>query len=552
VTEIDGDSDTVTNTIPAGGFPFAIAVNPLTNHVWVANDGTNNITMFDAESYQTLPMGVGSHPRSIAVAPVSDNANIFGKIYVGNQGSNTVTIIDESFQFPFTTVPVGTSPSAIVVNPNANHIYVANFDSDNVSLIDGASNSVSTVKDAAAFGPVAVAVDPTFNQAYVANSDADDRNAVGSDTVTAINEQQAQVGPLQTNISSFPNDLTTSLTPTFNFTASSSFSPFAPPIDNLFFQFDSWEGPWSSASAAGANAFSASPSLQPGAHFLYAFATDSRETSSGISQKSVAPFTGNITSYLFVAGATILPLTITVNGAGTVASNPQGIDCPSACTAGFAPGTAITLTATPSAGALFAGWSGACAGGATTCSVTVNTAASVTATFLSLFNLTVTKAGTGTGSVTSNPIGIDCGTVCNASFTQGSVVQLTATPDPGMSFAGWNGACAGMARCLVTMNAAKTVRATFVRGYLLMVTREGTGAGIVTSNPSGITCGVPPPRGVCSSYFPAGSVVQLTATPSLLAGFVGWGGACSGRARTCAVTMNAAESVIATFVREGG
>jgi hypothetical protein len=71
---------------------------------------------------------------------------------------------------------------------------------------------------------------------------------------------------------------------------------------------------------------------------------------------------------------------------------------------------------------------------------------------------------TGPGSVASAPAGIDCGTTCGASFTNGTAVTLTATPSDGAQFAGWSGACAaaGMAtQCSVTVSAATTVGASF-------------------------------------------------------------------------------------------
>ena len=69
------------------------------------------------------------------------------------------------------------------------------------------------------------------------------------------------------------------------------------------------------------------------------------------------------------------------NGSGTVTSNPAGIDCGNGCSAAFAPNTVVTLTATPMAGSLFSGWSGACTGSGNTCQVTMDAAKSVTATF---------------------------------------------------------------------------------------------------------------------------------------------------------------------------
>ena len=57
--------------------------------------------------------------------------------------------------------------------------------------------------------------------------------------------------------------------------------------------------------------------------------------------------------------------------------------------------------------------------------------------------LTVTKDGTGTGTVSSDPPGIDCGTICSALFPEGSLVTLSATPDAGSVFTGWTGDCSG-------------------------------------------------------------------------------------------------------------
>lgn len=77
------------------------------------------------------------------------------------------------------------------------------------------------------------------------------------------------------------------------------------------------------------------------------------------------------------------------------------------------------------------------------------------------FALTVNKNGTGSGTVTSSPTGINCGATCSASFAQGTTVTLTAAPASGSVFAGWSGACTGTGTCSVTMDAAKTVTATF-------------------------------------------------------------------------------------------
>ena len=77
------------------------------------------------------------------------------------------------------------------------------------------------------------------------------------------------------------------------------------------------------------------------------------------------------------------------------------------------------------------------------------------------YTLTVAKSGTGSGTVTSTPAGINCGATCSASFTSGTSVSLTATPAAGSTFTGWNGPCSGTGTCTVTMNSAISVTATF-------------------------------------------------------------------------------------------
>jgi hypothetical protein len=77
------------------------------------------------------------------------------------------------------------------------------------------------------------------------------------------------------------------------------------------------------------------------------------------------------------------------------------------------------------------------------------------------YTLSVSKAGTGSGGVTSAPAGINCGTDCSEPYTSGTSVTLTATPAAGSTFTGWSGDCSGTGSCSVTMNAAKSVTATF-------------------------------------------------------------------------------------------
>lgn len=75
--------------------------------------------------------------------------------------------------------------------------------------------------------------------------------------------------------------------------------------------------------------------------------------------------------------------------------------------------------------------------------------------------LTINKSGNGYGTVSSFPAGINCGNTCSASFSQGSTLNLTATPILNSIFTGWSGTCSGTGTCSVTMDADKTATATF-------------------------------------------------------------------------------------------
>jgi phospholipase C len=244
----------------------------------------------------------------------------------------------------------------------------------------------------------------------------------------------------------------------------------------------------------------------------------------------------------------VLAVTLAGTGKGSVSSNPTGIDCGPTCSASFNPGTVVTLTATAATGSSFVGWAGGCSGTDATCTVTLAASEQVTATFDNAeapLVLNVRFAGTGTGTVTSNPAGISCNPTCSASFSVGTQVTLTETPASNSSFAGWTGAgCSGTgATCTLTLSASTQVTATFNTNQpVLSVTLAGTGAGTVVSSPAGISC-----PGTCSASFNPGTQVTLTETPAANSSFAGWGGACSGSGSTCTLTLSASQQVTATF-----
>jgi len=157
-------------------------------------------------------------------------------------------------------------------------------------------------------------------------------------------------------------------------------------------------------------------------------------------------------------------ITVTKVGTGTVNGASGKINCGGTCTTTTSAGALVTLTAAPPSNGVFTGWSGACAGNALTCSVSVNDQINVTANFATIFTLSIGRSGSGT--VTATPSGTDrainCGSACSAKFIQGTTITLTATPAPGLSFVSWtNGCVSSTPTCTVVIGKDTSAQANF-------------------------------------------------------------------------------------------
>jgi uncharacterized repeat protein (TIGR02543 family) len=266
--------------------------------------------------------------------------------------------------------------------------------------------------------------------------------------------------------------------------------------------------------------------------------------------------TMNVDRTVTATFALAVQLTVSVSGNGNISGGTGAINCGNGgtvCSATFAQNATVSLIATVATGATFVGWSGACGGSSTTCTVSMSSARSVTATFTggtpggtgttALLSVAVSGIGTVTGG------GIRCGNgsnTCSASQTLNASVVLTETPGTGATFTGWGGACAGTSTtCTVVMATAKSVTANFSGGTpsTLLLSVAVTGHGNVKGD--GISCG----NGLatCSVSISPGTTVILTATPATGASFTGWGGACAGTKTTCSLTPTASTTVTAAF-----
>ncbi|MBB1073113.1 DUF4214 domain-containing protein [Rhodoferax sp. 4810] len=244
-------------------------------------------------------------------------------------------------------------------------------------------------------------------------------------------------------------------------------------------------------------------------------------------------------------------LTINKSGAGTgtVTSNIAGINCGTDCTENYTSGTNVTLTAAAAVGSTFSGWTGGNCGQSSSCTIAMTAAQNITASFIvgqTNTQLLVSKAGNGTVS-SSNVSGIQCGNDCSEEFNLNQVVTLTAAPDSGWQFAGWNGACSMYGTsliCTITMSDSKTVSASFTeRQVPKTLTVNKIGSGVVMSSPTGVNCGED-----CSEIYNSGTIVTLITVPTPGWQFAGWSGTginCTGQ--SCQVTLNNDININATF-----
>jgi hypothetical protein len=222
-------------------------------------------------------------------------------------------------------------------------------------------------------------------------------------------------------------------------------------------------------------------------------------------------------------------------------SNPtSGQEIPVTIQAPVGPNRTITVSAFNAANAKIFG------GTVANVNLTAGAPIDLEVTLVRLFTVTVRKQGTGSGTITSSPAGIDCGVNCanqSTEFPEGTRVSLNAAAASGSVFGGWSGDCSGTNVC--TVEAAANVTALFTAAAAtnrLTVNVGGPGTGTVTSNPSGIFC---PPS--CTADFATGSTVALDASATNGSAFGGWsGGGCSGTG-PCIVAIVGNPTVSATF-----
>jgi YVTN family beta-propeller protein len=158
------NSDAGINSVQVGTDPFAIAIDPTTHKVYVANRDSNTVSVINETTDKVIgkPITVGT-PTAIAIDPTTH------KVYVTNFVSNTTLVINETTDKVIgKPIHVGIGPSAIAIDPTTHKVYVTNSRSNTVSVLDP-NNHNKSIHITVEMNPSAIAIDPTTHKVYVAN-----------------------------------------------------------------------------------------------------------------------------------------------------------------------------------------------------------------------------------------------------------------------------------------------------------------------------------------------------------------------------------------------
>ena len=201
VTVIDGETNAILTSIPVGSQPDDLAVNPITNMIYVANVADNRVSVINGNTNLVdKTVAVGRAPPQIGINSVTD------RIYVLSTLDNNVTVIDGTANDFVTAIDVGSEPLFLAVDTDLNRVYVANSASNNVSVIDGADDTVIDTIDVGT-APQAIGINPTTGLLYVTNFDDDTVSVIDRNTrqvVDTIN-LDADAGPQSITVNPLSN-----------------------------------------------------------------------------------------------------------------------------------------------------------------------------------------------------------------------------------------------------------------------------------------------------------------------------------------------------------
>jgi YVTN family beta-propeller protein len=363
ITVIDGATN-ATSSVAALLGPVAVAVNPVTDKIYVADEG-GVVVAIDGATNAASQIGVGSIPSAVAVNPATNT------VYVVDRGSNDLEVIDGATNAVTAAIPVGTAPFTVAVNPVTNTVYVGHTTSGNVTVIDGATLATATVSTGGS--PRSIAIDPVTNKAYTAN--------FTSDSVTELDPTPLTLAAHGTTVTMPGGNVTSNPSPSLSFSVSGAYAPTDPAVLGVEYRLSDAQ---SFSEASGSGPFTATiAGARLGLNYVAAFAADAMEGTQGGS-------TGTVSTSM-IGAPSVFPFVMVPPPAITTASPlPAGL---------FGIAYSQVLAATGGVGAPY---TFAVSGGALPAGLTLSSAGTLSGTpaqaGIFSFTVTVTDASGGTGS----------------------------------------------------------------------------------------------------------------------------------------------------------
>lgn len=205
--------------INSGSFPIGIDINPITNKLYVANQFSNTISVIDIDKSKVEKnIDVGNSPYDVDVNPFSN------RIYASNRDSDTISVIDGFTNKELTNISVGDSPLGIGINLGRGWVYVANLDSKTITVIDAINNHIiKTLKYASL--PYDIVINPVTDKVYVSDLGKDSVLVLDGSNNTLVSTIPVGLNPsvlainTQTNtiyVSNFSNDTVSIINGTSN------------------------------------------------------------------------------------------------------------------------------------------------------------------------------------------------------------------------------------------------------------------------------------------------------------------------------------------------
>ncbi|MDR4512175.1 MAG: YncE family protein [Nitrososphaeraceae archaeon] len=158
--------------IHAGSFPIGIAINPVAGKIYVANEYSNTISVIDIDSSAVQSnIEVDNSPYDLEINPFTN------RVYSTNRGSDTVSVIDGFTDRVITKLDVGKSPVGIGINLATNWLYVSNLNSGTITVVDAIENQVTETLNYTSL-PYDIVVNPQTNKVYISD--------LGNNSITVI------------------------------------------------------------------------------------------------------------------------------------------------------------------------------------------------------------------------------------------------------------------------------------------------------------------------------------------------------------------------------